>query len=404
MSTLFPTPATDQSVYVLWQIFGNIIYYITGSTPPDNADDASLIHSLLASFNSGLLSVILLIYGVILIIGTLNTAHQGEFLGRNWSSLWMPIRAIFGPLFVIPVKYGFCLAQIILLYGVIAGVSFADYVWSSVNTSLDNTQIPAVPTSLLSQVKTSVGNAVLLESVEGVADSLGVGVGDLPKLPSGSCQDAKGDNQFYNDDGVATYCVSSSVPLTQSLMQQGLSQTGSICHPDDTENKQIYNNLAVIIPLFYSAPYDGMGATVKYPGTVENINSTNTLMDYCESAFSQSMIHISGTSTHFFPVDVNSGNNLHSYNLAYKTSIGSNSSTQMPTANITGSLQFNADSNVTKTAVAPQIKQDFQTMMSDLKANDLVAANTQMQSILSYANSAMLNAANQANTPADIAN
>ncbi|HBT4279727.1 TPA: hypothetical protein MBN48_005259, partial [Klebsiella pneumoniae] len=38
----------------------------------------------------------------VLIAGTMVTAHDGEMLGKKWSSMWLPIRTALGTAFLLP--------------------------------------------------------------------------------------------------------------------------------------------------------------------------------------------------------------------------------------------------------------------------------------------------------------
>ncbi|WP_235603449.1 DotA/TraY family protein [Piscirickettsia litoralis] len=173
--------------------------------------------------------------------------------------MWMPIRAIFGPLCVVPVKYGFCLAQIVLLYAVLVGVQLANYVWNSVETDLDHTAIPAVPSSLLNSVKTAVGTSVLYKSVQKVASNLGLSNSDLPAT---SIMDnhyecnTNNMNQFYrvgssagNNDN-ATMCVDSRSTLPSELLPQLTSYSYTMCQPSK------FKDFNTLMHWFYEDSYD----------------------------------------------------------------------------------------------------------------------------------------------------
>ncbi|WP_155081170.1 hypothetical protein [Piscirickettsia salmonis] len=65
---------------MLWQIFGNIIYFISGSTNIQSGP--TMVSEVISYFNAGLLSCLLLIYALIVVLGVIYTAHDGEILGR----------------------------------------------------------------------------------------------------------------------------------------------------------------------------------------------------------------------------------------------------------------------------------------------------------------------------------
>lgn len=101
---LFTVPDTDKSK--LW--FLDILF-------PDN-----LAQSPLASTMTILNSAVLLVGGILaaytLIAGTMSTAHDGEMLGKKWSSMWLPVRTALGTAMILPAAGGFCAAQVMVLW------------------------------------------------------------------------------------------------------------------------------------------------------------------------------------------------------------------------------------------------------------------------------------------------
>ena len=67
------------------------------------------------------------------VIGILNSGHDGEFLGRRWSSMWVPIRFAAGAALLLPVtNAGYSFVQAMCLWIAMQGVGFADNVWSAI--------------------------------------------------------------------------------------------------------------------------------------------------------------------------------------------------------------------------------------------------------------------------------
>ena len=154
---------SDQSVAVLKQVFGNAINtFESGVTVPDGY----LIPEFLRHFNTILLTLVILIYSFILLIGTLNSAHEGTFLGKDWSSIWTPVRAIAGPLLIVPSKAtGLCGAQMIVLYLILLGVNMGTAVWSNSVKDVNAGISPTVPTAMFGQVKDAAGQSFLSYAV-----------------------------------------------------------------------------------------------------------------------------------------------------------------------------------------------------------------------------------------------
>ena len=94
-SSLFgPIPADDVSVkQFLSQLFGGLVGGGGGADP---------IEKLLQVFNAGVLVIGGILVFYTLVAGTLSTAHDGEMLGKRWSSLWVPIRTTLGAAAIMP--------------------------------------------------------------------------------------------------------------------------------------------------------------------------------------------------------------------------------------------------------------------------------------------------------------
>lgn len=124
-STLsFTPPATDFSVGFLSNIFGLVdgVLHGTGS---------QMMGSIFTVFNAAVLALGGIIIMYTLIVGTLNTAHEGKMLGQKWSSIWIPVRSTTGLALLIPKASGYCLMQIFVMWTVVQGVGAADKVWNA---------------------------------------------------------------------------------------------------------------------------------------------------------------------------------------------------------------------------------------------------------------------------------
>lgn len=119
------TPTTgDYSIIYLGNIFGSVdgVLHGTGS---------QIMGTMLAVFNSAVLALGGIIIMYIIIVSTMNTAHEGEMLGHKWSSIWVPIRTVIGLALLIPKTSGYCLMQIFVMWVVVQGVGVADKIWTA---------------------------------------------------------------------------------------------------------------------------------------------------------------------------------------------------------------------------------------------------------------------------------
>lgn len=121
-----PSP-DDISIKILAQMFGGLLGDVSGGK------DA--FGSAIKTFNGGVLMVggVLAVYTIL--AGTLGTAHDGQMLGKKFSSAWVPIRYSIGTAIVLPVlPGGYCVMQMLVMSLITQGVGMADAVWSSYMT------------------------------------------------------------------------------------------------------------------------------------------------------------------------------------------------------------------------------------------------------------------------------
>ncbi len=97
----------DVSVGILRRIFGPVIDALASGADPNTVSQAaSTLGSMFSVFNSGLLAVAALIVSFIAVMGVVNTAQDGEAMGKSWSSVWTPVRVVAGAGFLLPSASG----------------------------------------------------------------------------------------------------------------------------------------------------------------------------------------------------------------------------------------------------------------------------------------------------------
>lgn len=115
---------SDLSYNYLSNIFGTVdgVLYGTGS---------QLLGTLFGVYNSA----ILIMGGIVILytffMGTLKTAHEGEVLGKEWSSVWIPLRTVAGITLLIPKATGYSFIQIFMMWVITQGIGVADSVWNA---------------------------------------------------------------------------------------------------------------------------------------------------------------------------------------------------------------------------------------------------------------------------------
>lgn len=240
----------------------------------------TLLGTMFKTFNSIILAVAVLVVVYITIMGVLVTAHEGEFLGKKWHSLWTPIRTVLGIAFLVPTSSGYCILQLIMMWVIVQGVGAADTMWNTVLAYVDVAGSPyaqvTVPSvgyksalngwfqGMVCQATTKVGSST--EELEGVTGqtkyycnensssafcrmnsatmfnfTLNTGVmTSYPFGPSGSC-------------GVLTWC-SNSTREGGSCSEENGGSTGLACKACTAELTAIQNVYPILanIAAFYA--------------------------------------------------------------------------------------------------------------------------------------------------------
>ena len=119
-STRFTPQDNDVSISVLKGIIGD---WSGGSN-----DLTPLLGGAMSVFLAGVLVFATAIFAYTAIVGTLQSAHDGQLLGKQWSTVWVPIRFSMGIALLVPTGSGLCMAQHGMLWLLSNGVGFASYV------------------------------------------------------------------------------------------------------------------------------------------------------------------------------------------------------------------------------------------------------------------------------------
>ena len=137
-SNIFTPVSGDKSMQILDALFGKI-----GVFGGMSGSDA--FFSIITVLNAAALTIGGILVAYTIIVGTANTAHDGEMLGKKFSSVWVPIRTAMGSALVLPViKGSYCLMQLIVAWLVVQGIGLADQAWSAYTSSANLTQSVSV--------------------------------------------------------------------------------------------------------------------------------------------------------------------------------------------------------------------------------------------------------------------
>lgn len=160
MAEVFSPPPTDKSVDLLGHILGTNVgaVYLGGSANP------ALMH-MFQMFNAAIMALATLIVSYTGIISTLNTAQEGQVMGRKWSSIWIPMRSILGMIVIVPTPAsGYSVIQTAVMWCIMHGIGAADAVWNNVLQDLSSGLSPA--TAITRQADTDPRMSRIYDSLE----------------------------------------------------------------------------------------------------------------------------------------------------------------------------------------------------------------------------------------------
>ncbi len=128
---VFDVSGSDSSMQYLGAVFGQM------GTLPIGSDGNPLFSEMLQIMNK-----IVFFLGIIIVlytgtVSTIQTAQEGEVMGKKWSTIWVPVRAAFGLFLLVPSPgSGYSYIQIGIMYLIVQGVGAANAIWDRVLVSL----------------------------------------------------------------------------------------------------------------------------------------------------------------------------------------------------------------------------------------------------------------------------
>ncbi|MHB8149195.1 MAG: DotA/TraY family protein [Desulfobulbia bacterium] len=113
----------DPTIEMLGSLFGPVPGIIPGTPSP--------LSEMFVIFNMAVFSVavLMVLYGII--SGVMHTAVEGEFLGKRLSSIWYPIRVIYGVFGLVPLFGGYSFPQALMILGMVVGIGIGNITWDA---------------------------------------------------------------------------------------------------------------------------------------------------------------------------------------------------------------------------------------------------------------------------------
>ncbi|MFZ3003680.1 MAG: DotA/TraY family protein [Undibacterium umbellatum] len=125
-----PTEETnDFSIRIIAFIFGNVVNSIYGGSISTQTDH--ILSKLLGTMNAGVLVIGMIIMAYTYISGAVHTAKDGEWLGKKWDSMMVPLRTAGGMAMLLPTVAGYSFLQIVLIWCGLQAVGLGDKIWTT---------------------------------------------------------------------------------------------------------------------------------------------------------------------------------------------------------------------------------------------------------------------------------
>ena len=155
-ATIFSVAPTDRSKIYLGMVFGGNVGSIQLS-----GDANTTLALMFARFNYIILTVGVLVISYIGVSSTINTAREGEAMGKKMSA-WVPMRAFLGTLLMVPgPTSGYSVVQITVIWIVLNGIGAANSVWNVILNQLSRNISVVSKTSARLTDSASAANATM---------------------------------------------------------------------------------------------------------------------------------------------------------------------------------------------------------------------------------------------------
>lgn len=142
--------ATDDAHKILTELFGSNWDNLFAGQASGGA--STVLYEIFGYMNAVTLVGVSMLLFYVISAGIIGTAHEGEALGKRYSTLWTPIRSVsaIAMLMPLPGAGGVSLLQALLLMCISVGSNSANYVWSNALnwiSSNGGNMVTAMPTS-----------------------------------------------------------------------------------------------------------------------------------------------------------------------------------------------------------------------------------------------------------------
>lgn len=129
MINFFDFAPDDKSLVWLQSLFGTMNGII--QSPEGGGGAITVLSTMFGVFNSVALAIAILVVVYVTVVGLITSAQEGEFMGREWNSFWVPFRVVLGLAALVPSGAGYCAIQLLMMWIIVQGVGAADTLWTT---------------------------------------------------------------------------------------------------------------------------------------------------------------------------------------------------------------------------------------------------------------------------------
>lgn len=129
MISLFQISPHDASIKYLGRVFGSVSGVI--HSVDEQFGTINILSTMFKVFNGVVLTLAVLMLIYVTVVGVISTAQEGEFMGKKWNNIWIPLRAVLGFALLVPTGAGYCGLQIVMIWVIVQGIGAADVMWNT---------------------------------------------------------------------------------------------------------------------------------------------------------------------------------------------------------------------------------------------------------------------------------
>lgn len=147
VSPLFQPSQTDTAIQMLHDIFGGTVDKLIGGGGSSAYAGSSVVLTVIGCFNLLVLFLAVCVGSYLIYASVINTAKDGEVLGRNADARWTSIKAFLAIFGLVPTASGLSIVQVCALQFIVWSSAAGTYTWGKAAQFLANQSSSYISTS-----------------------------------------------------------------------------------------------------------------------------------------------------------------------------------------------------------------------------------------------------------------